>query len=50
MIRASTSCGVTRRSAGIQAVAAASLPRMVRVLDSGIDAHHEDLARNVCCT
>jgi subtilisin family serine protease len=28
-------------------VAARSLPRMVAVLDSGIDANHEDLARNV---
>jgi hypothetical protein len=28
-------------------VAARSLPRMVAVLDSGIDARHEDLARNV---
>jgi hypothetical protein len=28
-------------------VAARSLPRMVAVLDSGIDAGHEDLARNV---
>ena len=29
------------------AVAARSLPRIVAVLDSGIDARHEDLARNV---
>jgi subtilisin family serine protease len=28
-------------------IAARSLPRMVAVLDSGIDANHEDLARNV---
>jgi hypothetical protein len=28
-------------------VAARSLPRMVAVLDSGIDANHQDLARNV---
>ena len=28
-------------------VAARSLPRLVAVLDSGIDAHHADLARNV---
>jgi subtilisin family serine protease len=28
-------------------VAARSLPRMVAVLDSGIDANHEDLAKNV---
>ena len=46
-IPASMICGATRKIGWNSDVAARSLPRIVAVLDSGIDAAHEDLTSNV---